>query len=244
MKAIVRKGLVCSAAVAAGMLGASSASAGPWSQPNGASDSFTYANGGDVNGNFGDPIVSADTFFFLFSNFHVQSANGAPAGGLPENETDEVSFDVFANAGLQFSLVRVTAYGSYSASGPGANTVDLDANLSLTELGPNDAYDGGAGDDGRDFQGGMTTIPGFPQQNANGDWSGLAVVDLQFEFPVPDNALHISMTNDVVAISGANGSAEMNVQYQDFKIEFIVIPEPASMSLMAIGALALLRRRR
>jgi len=244
MKAIVRRVLVCGAVAAVGMLGASSALAGPWSQPNGASDSFTYANGGDLNGHFGDPIVSADTVFFLFSNFHVQSANGAPAGGLPEFETDEVSFDVFANPGLQFSFVRVTAYGSYAATGPGGNSVDLDAMLALTELGGNNSYDGGAGDDGRNFQGGMTTVPAFPQVAANGQWSGLAVVDLQFEFPVPDDAMHVSMTNDVLAFTTQDGSAEMNVQYQDFKIEFIVIPEPAGLSLMAFGALALLRRRR
>lgn len=215
------------AAVAA--VSAATAVAGPWSSPNGSSTSFSYANGGDINGRFGDPFVSADTFFFVNANFQVNAANGTSS-----SQNDTVAFDVFANPGLQFSLIRVTAFGSYAATGPGTNQVDLDANLSLTELGGM----------GRTWNGPMNTVPGFPQSNAQGSWSGLSAVDITFEFPTPDDSLHVAMANDILAITGAGGSAELNVQYQDLRIEFTVIPEPASFAMLGLGALALVRRRR
>jgi hypothetical protein len=238
MNAMLRKALVCGVV---GVCAAAPAVAGPWSDPSGTSNSFSYANGGDINGNFGDPFLSAseDTFYFINANFQVNAANGAT-----DQQVDEVSFDVFANPGLQFKLIRVTANGSYAATGPGPNEVDLSAMLALTELGANEQYDGGAGDDGRMWTGNLDTAPSFPKSNAQGDWSGLATVDITFEFPIPDDSLHVSMANDVIAITGAGGSAQINVQYQDLKIELVVIPEPASLSLMGIGVLALLRRRR
>jgi hypothetical protein len=247
MNTMLRKVLVCGALASMATFGATSAFGGPWSSPGGAADSFTYANGGDINGFFGEPYVSppgsapesADTFFFIGSNFQVQGANGTS-----ESQFDEVSVDVFANPGLYFNLIRVYATGSYNATGPGENSVDIDAALMLTELGANDTYDGGLGDDGRSWTGNLDTSPEFPKSDANGEWSGLASVDITFEFPIPDDALHISMSNNVLAITGVGGSAQMNVQYQDLRIEFGVVPEPASLALLAVGGIALMRRRR
>lgn len=225
---MVRKALVCGAIAAVALFGATSAVAGPWAQQAGASDSFTYAAGQDLNNHFGEPYVSADTFFFIDSNFQVQSQNG---GNVTQDDT--VSFDVFANAGLRFSLIRITAFGSYSSTGPGMNSVSQSGLLSLTEIGP----------PGRAWQQQMDTNPTFPKSDDNGGWSGLTTLDLSADFPDP-TAVHIDLSSDVVAITGAGGSAEINVQYEDLKIEFLLIPEPASLSLMAVGALALLRRRR
>jgi hypothetical protein len=250
MNAMLRKGVVCAAAVA--MLSAVPAVAGPWAQPGGAgqgfgySQSFSFANGQDVNGLFGEPFLDSanDTFYFFESAFQVTSQNGGSS-----SQFDEVSLDVYANPGLTFSLMRVTANGSFNAGGGGAsNEVDLSAILSLTELGANDMYDGGGGDDGRDFSGDMVAITDdggtFPKSNDAGTWNGLATVDVTVVFPVPDDAIHVSMSNDVIAITTAGGTAEIDVQYQDLKIEFQLIPEPASLSLLAVGALALVRRRR
>jgi hypothetical protein len=241
MNSNLRKGLVCAAALA-GSLTATAAFAGAWAAPGGSSASFTYANGQDINGLFGEPFVDTanDTFYFVESAFQVNAANGST-----DTQFDEVSLDVFANPGLTFSLMRVTANGSYNAGGGGStNEVDLQAMLNMTELGPNNAYDGGAGDDGRQFSGGLVTTPGFPKSNEAGSWSGLANVDVTVEFPIPDDAIHVSISNNVIAITTAGGTAELDVQYSDLKIEFQLIPEPASLSLMAVGALALLRRRR
>ena len=65
-----------------------------------------------------------------------------------------------------------------------------------------------------------------------------------FIFPVPSDDIHIELSNDILAISGPGGSATVNIQFQDLRLGFNVIPEPASASLMALGFLALVRRRR
>jgi len=248
MNMTLRKALVCAAAAAVAMLGAAPAVAGPWSQPGGvgqgtgSSMSFTFANGQDLNGLFGEPFLDSanDTFYFFESAFQVTSQNGGTTA-----QYDEVSMDVFANPGLTFSLMRVTANGSYNSGGGGTtNEVDLDGLLTMTELGPNESFDGGVGDDGRQFSGDLVTTPGFPKSNEAGTWSGAAFADVMVEFPVPDDSIHVSISNNVIAITTAGGTAELDVQYQDLKIEFQLIPEPASLSLLAVGALALLRRRR
>ncbi len=222
--------LVVAAAVVL-TVGASAALAGPWVNPAGSGDHFTYANGGDLNGHFGEPFVAGDQFFFTQANFHVYAENGAS-----DTQDDTVSFDVFANPDWQFSLVRVYAFGSYAVtSGEGTDSAGVDAGLSLTEI------------DGlqRTYAGDLVTTPAMPvDYEASGSWSGLAVVDVTNEFPAVDDSMHIEMTNDVLAISSASGSAEINVQYQDFKIEFTMIPEPSSLALLALGGLALMRRRR
>jgi len=175
------------------------------------------------------------------ANFQVNAANGSS-----DSQTDTTSFDAVANPGLFFAFIRVTANGSYASTGPGQNSVELDALLSLTELGANEMYDGGGGDDGRIWTADLVTTPDLSngKSDSQGDWSGLASINNTFVFPLPDDNLHISMSNDVIAITGAGGSAQINVQYQDLKIEFGIIPEPASLSLMGLGAVALMLRRR
>jgi len=57
--------------------------------------------------------------------------------------------------------------------------------------------------------------------------------------------LHLSVTNTLVAISdGAGGTASIQGNFVLLGIAVTVIPEPASMSLLALGGLAVLRRRR
>jgi hypothetical protein len=224
------KTVACGLAVAAMGLFATSALAAAWGTASGDAGDFTYSNGQDINGFFGEPWIPGDnTFYYVSANFQVSSANGAP--GFAQ-QSDTTSFDAVADPGLQFSLIRVTAFGSYAVTGNGAS-VDLDAGLGISE-------NGGMG---RNWAGPLTTTPGFPVTAGSGDWSGLSVVDITFELPVPYNSIHVAMANDVVAISVPGSSATINVQFQDLKIEFEVIPEPGTLALLALGGLALLRRK-
>ncbi len=233
MNTMLRKAVVCGAVVAVMTLGMTSAQARDWATTGGETASLYYSNGQDITGHFGDPLVDgpSDTFYYVDANFQVSSQNGIP-GPQGDHQTDTTSFDALAKPGLYFSLIRVTAFGSYGVTGPNAS-VNLDANLGITE-------NGGMG---RTWNGPLTTTPDFPQTSGSDDWSGLSVVDITLVLPVPHDSLHIAMANDVIAISMPGSAATINVQYQDLKIELLLIPEPGTLALLALGGLALLRRR-
>jgi len=228
MKSIARTIVAEMAAVAVLAL-VSPALAGPWSQPGGATDSFLYANGGDINGRFGEPFVALDTFYFFSTNFQVNSSNGSPA---VDSKDDTMSVDVLAKPGLMFSEVHVMATGSYAVSGDAS--VDLDAELRMEEL-------GGLG---RTFFGPLVTDVAFPITSGNGTYNGNAVVDVTFVFPTPFNEINLQLENLVQALSSAGGASELNVQFQQMEISFTVIPEPATLGLLALGGLVGIRRRR
>ncbi|MFQ5501275.1 MAG: hypothetical protein ACE5EQ_03120, partial [Phycisphaerae bacterium] len=130
MKLWERGSILCGAAVAVLMI-ASPAVAGPWTTPSGNTDffgnplDFTYSNGGDINGLFGDPLLNGNDFFFSTS-FVVNASNGATS-----QQSDAVSFDILANPGLMFSSIMVTAFGSFAITTDGS--VDVTADLSMLE---------------------------------------------------------------------------------------------------------------
>ncbi len=228
MNMLTGKKLVCGmAAIVA--LGSSSAFAGAWTSPAGNAASFSYSNGQDINGLFGDPSVFGDGLFFQTS-FLANASNGAT-----QSLTDTVSFDVVSNPGLSFSSLSVQAFGSYSVTGDATNSVDVDALLSMDE------------NTGllRNFSGALVTDVAFPVQGeASGLFSGEATVNFEFIFPTPSNDIHIALQNNVLAITTAGGTAEVNLNFQNLTLDFGIIPEPASLSLLAFGSLGLIRRRR
>lgn len=229
MNRVLRRIGACAAVIALLLISAP-AFAGDWSTPGGATASFTYSNGGDINGLFGEPYVDAgsDTFFFVGSNFQANASDGATVG-----QNDTMSVDIQANPMLQFSSMTITAFGDYAVTGVGSS-VDFDSMLGMTEL-------GGLG---RSFVDELETVPAFPLTSGSGSWDGWATVDVTFVFPVPHDHINISLTNDLLAISAPGGGAQVNVQYEDLAISFVMIPEPATLSLLAVGTLALIRRRR
>lgn len=221
------RNVVCGAVVLA--LG-SSALAGPWTNPSGQGDSFTYSNGQDLNGLFGEPTVFGDIFLFT-TGFLANSSNGGPAADL----NDTVSFDVVVKPGLAFSTVTVSAFGSYAVTGdPLENQVDVTALLALDEN----------GGPGRHFEDSLATDVPFPVNAGSGSFQGSAVVDVSTQFPSPHNSLHFSLRDRVLAVSGPGGTAEVNITFENLAIQFAAIPEPAGLSILAVGAGMLIRRRR
>lgn len=221
---------------AAIMLTTSPALGGAWTVPGGTTDSlggalsFTYSNGADLNGLFNDPFIFGDAFFFTTA-FSVGAANGAT-----DSQSDTVSVDLLADPGLKFGSVSVMASGSYAIDTVG--TVDVNANLSMEE------------NTGllRTFSDSLTTDVAFPTSTPTGGvgvtYTGSALVDVEFVFPVPSDDIHISLSNDILAISGVGGSATVNIQFQDLQLGFNLIPEPASASLALVGLFAAVVRRR
>jgi len=215
------------------MLASPVAQAGPWTVPNGSTDSFggpldfSYSNGGDINGLFGDPFIFGDAFSFTTA-FQVAASNGGQ-----QSESDTVSVDVLADPGLKFSSVSVVASGSYLIDTEGS--VDVGASLSMSE------------NTGllRTFSDSLTSNVAFPiTVPSSGNFNGSALVNVDFVFPTPSDDINISLSNNILAIAGPMGTATVNIQFQDLSISFGVIPEPASASLVLVGFLALVRRRR
>jgi len=158
---------------------ASAAFGAGWMEPSGTSDSFSFDSGGDINGLFGEPIVWADTFYFMGSHFQVNAASGETA-----TQDDAVSFNVRANPGLQFAEMHVTASGSYSVGGSGSY-VDVDAGMSLHEL-------EGLG---RTWSEPLVTTPSFPISFGGGAWDGDITVNVAWEFPTPDDYVNVNLSN-------------------------------------------------
>ena len=210
----------------AAVFAAQPAMAGPWTIPSGDGGDFTYSNGGDTNGLFGDPFVFPNQFFF--STVFVVNSSGLGS----DTATDLVSFDAVADVGLFFSGVTIEAVGTFAITGDGS--VDLFTELKMDE------------NDGllREFTTSLNTVPTFPITSGQGLWTGSGLLSLTSEFPIPSSNIHFSLETILDAVTGVGGSAQLNVQFESLLISFEVIPEPASIWLLGAGGLLCIRRRR
>lgn len=197
---------------------------------------FTYSNGGDINGRFGTPWTDPgyNSMWFLDVGFQANAYDDQTVV-----DADTVEWDILCNTGMVLSYVTVTAYGSYAASVP-TSYVDAELDVTIKEnIGGLDEWTAP-----------LISTPNFPQtvvtDPISGDWSGFAEIDLSGLVPPhePEEDLHITMNNVLTAFAAATGSAEINQTFQDIQFEFYFIPEPSTLALVGLGALALLRRRR
>jgi hypothetical protein len=69
-------------------------------------------------------------------------------------------------------------------------------------------------------------------------------VDVSNELPGVDDDLHVSFTDVLEAWAGATGVANLNLVFQSASFEIILIPEPASLALLALTGLLIRIRRR
>jgi hypothetical protein len=238
MNSVLRSVLVC-IAVAAVVAFCSPAQAGDWYQSYGTAPSghSTYDSGQDLNGLFGDPDLDYDTFVFTSASFGVSAQNG-----LSDHQSDTVSFNVHLLPTFTLTILEVRAYGDYLLHGIGS-TVNLSATLQLQEFAaqaPEPLP--------RTFTDSLTTTPETFPLTSEGDllqgtYAGVATVNVATELPGVDNDLHIEFTNILDALAAQVGDANLNLVFQPARFEITLIPEPATLSLLMLGGLALLRRR-
>ncbi|HUU82200.1 MAG TPA: PEP-CTERM sorting domain-containing protein [Phycisphaerae bacterium] len=202
-----------------------------WDNPGGNAENFDWAGGHNSDTNlFGSPSwYGGDNLYFLSSDF-APYANGTP---VTDSATDTMDVDLTAVGGKKFASIAVFEYGDYNIVGGAGNTVSADLGMTGTAAGHP-----------------MSPFLGSFSFGAAGDSAGTVPWNddaaLSMEFAVPDvTTLHLSVTNTLVAISdGAGGTASIQGNFVLLGIAVTVIPEPASMSLLALGGLAVLRRRR
>lgn len=219
----------------------SSAFAGPWANPSGNGidfgGNFNYSNGGDLNGQYGEPFFFGNSVFFTAPSFSVNDP--IPGDAVPDTTGDTVTFDMSVHPGYELDFVTITAFGEYGVTGAGS-TVTASASWSLLELGGMN----------RNFNGNLATTPvSFPYSttntaNDNRDWSGVGATDISFVLPSPHNVLRLSLTAAVEALAAAQGSAAINMNFQDIQFEFFFIPEPGTLALLGMAGLVALSRRR
>ncbi|MFQ5422780.1 MAG: PEP-CTERM sorting domain-containing protein [Phycisphaerae bacterium] len=229
---------VCAVAVAAVLVGATVASATPWTVPAGVAQDFDYSGGGDLNGLYGDPLVAGNSIFFPSTSLSLNVQGGA--GGASANVNDTVSFDMQVHTGFQLSFVTITAFGQYNLTGVGSQS-NVTTDYQVVE---------NAGLQ-RTFSVGLTTTPvSFPltvtpgSGDLAGSWDGLAEADISFVLPSADSNLHVSLATALDALAAAGGTADINATFQSIQFQFFFVPEPASLAMLGVGGLALLLRRR
>jgi hypothetical protein len=216
------RGAWASACVACAVLASSASStlAAAWSPAAGLTGAIAYANGQDLNGNFGNPIVVDQTF--LFSS---PSAFNAASPGVPASTTDTTSASLVALGGLTIQKVSARVEGDFSFNESPAQ-LTYSATLIVDDgFNPVIALP-------------LTFVPASPISSGNGTFIGTGEIAL----PAGIIAADVSLTASVAATSTAPGTTEIQIKSASFDVT--TIPEPAALGVLGLAGAALLRRMR
>ncbi|GIW75406.1 MAG: hypothetical protein KatS3mg104_0469 [Phycisphaerae bacterium] len=214
----------------------------PWTSPSGSNADISWSAGQSDNGLFGDPIVSGTTFLFFPSAFQATAS-----GGSAQTTSDRLSFQVSAMPGKFLSSITIREVGDWSIEGGGS--VKVAGALYVTKL--NSPGIGSIWTDTldvvyQDLDNSTTyNSPARPTSDGGGTWEGIYTINL----PAGVTSIQVVLNNILQATSTAGGTAFIQKKVVggpssgDDQIE-VVIPEPASLSLLFFGAAGLLGRRR
>ena len=202
-----------------------------WNQPSGNASFFTWANGHNTNSNlFGSPtLVGGSTFQFFPTAFTATSSNGGT-----HSVTDTLSVDLFALPGFQLDSIQINEGGSYALSGNQGGNVSATGAASLTDLSLPRTFNA--------FTAGNPTFPVFA---GSGSWTAGAIIDLAaLNGGIPVTSAHLEFTNTLVAISVPGSTATITKTFVGLPVAITIIPAPSAAGVLALGGLALARRRR
>jgi hypothetical protein len=196
----------------------------PWS---GSNSNFSWANGGSENGLFGNPLTgTGNTFTFRPLGLEAISLDGED---LSTFGCDTLNFDLHANSGYGFQTILIEESGDYEIDGIG--TVAAEGNLSIVNLDTN------------------ATLPFQPSQlflftsdsPAQSTWYGSAQVSI----PTSWTNIKVTFINALSATTTGDGSfASIANKDSAVTISVVQIPEPATICILGVSALSLLRRKK
>lgn len=215
----------------AGFADTASAATVAWADPNGSGDGFTFTDGGSDHGLFGTPVVSGNRFFFHPVAFKAHDHDGTD--GVSADASDRLFVTIEAAPGDMITGIGIEEWGDYHIVVGGE--VNVFGTLFLTKIeGPADV---------KDSQ--LVPDPAVPITTVgNGTWTAETFIDLSGG-PGPWTKLILSLDNDLVAnATGAGANAKIQKKVITSGVIITVIPEPATLAMLGLGALALLRRGR
>jgi hypothetical protein len=197
---------------------------------------FDYWNGGDINGLYGDPSLSYNpttkqlTLIFTPGNFAASSTDGV---GDPVQTTDTLHADIMITSpSLKLDSFQVTEGGSYSIIGAGG-TVDDSANFDVTNLSGSDHIN--------PVLGASTSDP--LSFNLDNPISGFWTSDVSVDASSRPNYFRIELSNLLTATSNVGGTASISKLGSQIEVTMTFVPEPATIALLSLGLLTVLRRR-
>lgn len=213
----------------------------PWAggMDHGTASFFDWANGQNATGLFGTPFLagSGDTFFFTPSNFVANAHDGQTV-----HATDTFSVDLFVHAGFKFDGIRVQEFGDYTITTTGTpvnpSQVASTADLAIQEIGGS----------GRSTNTALA-FPNLPVTSfvsTSDIWTAAGDQDLTLlESGGPFTAIHISVSNDLIAISGGAGqTAEIRKTVFGGTMAVTIVPAPGVAGVLGLSGLLVARRRR
>lgn len=170
---------------------------------------------GDEATDNGMPVTT-----YTMSNVDLTSEGGTAT----ESFTFTVSYSQTGGTGVQFN-----GFGNVSVTGGDNNQVGTDETLTATVALTSSSFAG-------------LSLTGFTQVRGG----GVAGTD-EGTFTHAGGTESISAGSSAPTVTGTTVTLAVStgaINFEGFRAEFVAVPEPASVSLLGLGALALLRRRR
>ncbi|MCC5830606.1 MAG: PEP-CTERM sorting domain-containing protein [Phycisphaeraceae bacterium] len=225
----LNRGVAMAVALGVGGLFSADASAAIYADSiaSGPGQTVNFTNISDNFGLYGGYNRSGDALTWLPQNFKAESADG-----VSQNTNDVLLMTITAQPGDWLTKIEVFEVGDRTFSGPSGGYAQTTASgtLFVTELAPG---------------GGLAGFDSFSQvfnlDDGFGLWNGSLVVDLT---GMQITSVQISWQNNLQATSEPGTASLIQKKFGELGIAAEVIPEPASISLLGLGGLLLLRRRR
>ncbi|MFH0868911.1 MAG: PEP-CTERM sorting domain-containing protein, partial [archaeon] len=211
--------LIC-AAVLFFLVAVQSADAGfiPWDNQTGGNSNFSWTSGGSELDLFDSPdLDSGNTLIFSPLSFEAVSFDGEVES--EDTVSDRLEFVLQDLSGYGFQTILITENGNYEIDGTGAVTVS--GQLSVANLDSAEVLENS-----------------FSFTLNSSTWQGSA----QLSIPAGWTNMKITFQNTISATTAGYGSFAL-IANTDTGIN-IQIPEPATVCILSLGVLSLIRRKK
>lgn len=183
-----------------------------WSNPSGNANSFTWENGLSDKGLYGNPAVNGNSLTFTPTGFIAQCS------GVPSSKNDRLQFDIIAKPGLSILGIIISEQGDYSVSGT-KGWVSATGSVTVINLTQN-----------AELKSAFTPSTNSKITSGSGPWIGTAEIN-----DIGWTHIRVIITNNLLA-NGTGSFIEKNQLGAGVSVQ-ILVPEPATLTIFAMGLL-------